>query len=290
MLGQFHSLQAQQPFTYTGYMENLTPLNPAYSLLHPTGGFDLAARKQWVGVEGAPSTLLADAWLPLGSDRKTTAGLVLLHDDVAVEHPTAVDAVLANTVQISAVDYIGVSINAGFRRYVTEFASLDPDDMALNEDIRENVVNAGFGVMVYGKNEDDEIKYYAGLSVPRVSLRTLGGGSVNGKRHLKDQFYIAGGFYKNLTDDIKIKPAVLISHSSNLPLQADFSTMVYLKDKLGLGFNYRSNNEAAGVFSVMVKENFRIGYSYQLGFGAGRIGNFGNDTHEIGLSLKINDY
>src|SRR5690606_35281129 len=162
-------IKAQQPYTYTQYMENLTPLNPAYSLLNPQGAVDLVVRKQWFGVKGAPSTLIADAYLPVGADEKTTAGLIVMHDNIAVENQSEADAFLAKAVQISAVDYLAVSINAGVRRYTTDFASLDPDDPALTDDIRETAFNAGFGIMAYGRDADGEIKYYAGLSAPRVS-------------------------------------------------------------------------------------------------------------------------
>jgi hypothetical protein len=47
--------QAQnQSFSFTQYMDNLTPLNPAYSLLDKANPVNTMARKQWVGINGAP--------------------------------------------------------------------------------------------------------------------------------------------------------------------------------------------------------------------------------------------
>src|ERR1700733_7097494 len=57
----------QAAFTYTQYMDNLTPVNPAYSLLDKAGSISTLARKQWVGIDGAPTTYLINADVPFES-------------------------------------------------------------------------------------------------------------------------------------------------------------------------------------------------------------------------------
>lgn len=277
---------AQQSFTYNQYMENLTPFNSAYSLTHPQGRFDFVARKQWVGIKGAPSTLMLDGYLPLGDNGTSTAGVMIMHDNVAVETQTEINGFVAKSVQISPVDYLSLSLNLGARRYVTDFAGLDPEDTALMNDIREVVPNVGFSVMLYAKDEDEKTKYYFGLSAPRLNIRTLGGGGA--RTYLKNQFYITGAIYRQVAEGIKIKPAVLISHSDNVPLQGDFSATVYLQERMGVGLNYRTNREVSGLFTIHFNR-IQVGYSYQLGFGAARVGSIGNDTHEIGVSYRLGD-
>lgn len=286
LAGSFFGAAAQQSFTYNQYMENLVPFNSAYSLTNPQGRFDFVARKQWVGIKGAPSTLMLDGYLPLGENGTATAGVMVMHDNVAVETQTEINGFVAKSVQISPVDYLALSLNLGARRYVTDFAGLDPDDPALATDIREIVPNVGFSVMLYAKDENQKSKYYFGVSVPRLNVRSLGGGGA--RTYLKNQFYITGGIYRQITEGIKIKPAVLISHSDNVPLQGDFSATVYLQEKLGVGLNYRTNREVSGLFTIHFNR-IQVGYSYQLGFGAARVGSIGNDTHEIGVSYRLGD-
>ncbi|WP_423149067.1 PorP/SprF family type IX secretion system membrane protein [Rubrolithibacter danxiaensis] len=283
-------LKAQQSFTYTQYMDNLTPVNPAFSLLNPLGSLDLIARKQWVGIKGSPSTLLLDAYMPVGTDEKTMIGAIILQDNLAVETQSEFNAFIARSVQISATDFLALSLNFGARRYVSDFSSLDADDSALKGDIREIAANLGFGIMAFGKDDNGETKYFAGLSAPRLSIRTLGLGGSAEKQNLKDQFYITAGFFKNITDGIRFKPAVLVSHAPNVPLQADISGTFYLQNKFGVGLNYRSNNELGGIFSVNVGERLHFGYSYQMVLSSARIGSFGNDTHEIAFSYKLKTY
>src|SRR3569833_2672104 len=66
-----------QQFTFTQYMDNLTPLNPAYSLLDQAGSVNTMARKQWVGIDGAPTTFLINANIPVPSI-EGAAGLVVI--------------------------------------------------------------------------------------------------------------------------------------------------------------------------------------------------------------------
>src|SRR5271165_629467 len=81
-------------FGYTQYMDNLTPLNPAYSLLDKAGSISTLARKQWVGVDGAPTTFLINGNLPLESINGS-AGLIVFNDQFAIERETEVNAYFA---------------------------------------------------------------------------------------------------------------------------------------------------------------------------------------------------
>lgn len=55
----FYNTKAHQAFTYTQFANNLIPVNTAYSLVQPGGSANLLMRKQWVGIKGSPSTLIA---------------------------------------------------------------------------------------------------------------------------------------------------------------------------------------------------------------------------------------
>src|SRR5471030_1870392 len=118
---------AQQFFSYSQYMNNLTPLNPAYSLLDNNGSINALVRKQWVGIPGAPTTYIFNANLPLESIG-ASAGLIAMDDQFAVEHLTEINAYFAKSVRLTENDYLSVSINAGLMRYMANYSSLDPSD------------------------------------------------------------------------------------------------------------------------------------------------------------------
>lgn len=275
------TLTAQQPFTYTQYMDNLTPYNTAYSLLNASASINALGRRQWVGIEGAPSTFLFSGSMPV-ERIDATAGLIVVQDKFAAENLTEVSAFIAKAVRLTENDYLSASFNAGFRNYTAGYSDLDPMDPKFSDDIRETIGTVGLSIMLY--NTD---KYYIGASLPRLSIRSLGRASEEDNRYLRNSYYFSGGYLQSLGKNVKVKPALLISYIRDLPVLGDFSATFFLKDQVGLGINYRTTNEVAGILSYLFENNVRAGYSYQVGMGTEQIGNAGNGTHEFTLGYRF---
>lgn len=271
--------RAQQSASYTQYMDNLTPLNPAASLLDKAASVSTLVRNQYVGVQGAPNTFIFNANMPL-ENINGAAGLVINNDNFAVEHQFEINAYFAKAVQLGENSFLSVAIDAGLRNYIADYSSLAPEDPAFRNDIRETKPNIGFGVL-YFSNE-----YYIGVSVPQLTFRDLGDGSLLNNDYFRNHYYFSGGIIENLGDDVKIKPATIVSYVRGVPLIADISTTFYFKEVLGLGVNYRTNNEMAGIVSYNLGQ-FHIGYSYQFGLTSSNIGGLNNATHEITLSYRF---
>lgn len=269
----------QQAFSYTQYMDNLTPLNPAYSLLDKSGSINTLARKQWIGIDGAPTTFLFNGNIPLESINGS-AGLILFNDQFAVEHQTEVNAYFAKGIQLGEKDYLGVSINAGLRNYVAGYSTLDPSDPAFRNDVRETKPNIGFGIMYYTD------WYYIGVSVPELTINSLGTASVQDNTNFRNHYYFSGALITNVNDDVEFKPATLISYANGVPLIADISGTFYMKQVFGIGLNYRTNNEMAGIITLNINA-FHVGYSYQFGTTSNNLGGYNNATHEISLSYRF---
>ncbi|OOQ59064.1 PorP/SprF family type IX secretion system membrane protein [Mucilaginibacter pedocola] len=273
------SAMAQQNlFSYNQYADNLTPVNPAYSLLDKAGNVNILGRRQFVGIDGAPTSLLMSASFPL-ENIGASAGLFLVNDKFAVENQTEVNGFFAKSIQLASSSYLSVSLNAGIRSYVANYSILDPSDPQFSQDVRETKPNIGFGVMFYGDN------YYIGVSVPELSFRNLGTASVQQANYLRSHYYFSGGVLLKLNEDVHLKPASLVSYLQGSPVVADFSGTVILKEQLGLGLNYRTNKQVAGIISVNAN-SFKVGYSYQFGTSSSNLGGYNNATHEVSISYR----
>ena len=269
----------QQGLTYTQYMDNLTPLNPAYSLLDKAGSVSTLARKQWIGIPGAPTTFLATLNLPF-EDINASAGLIVLNDQFAIENQTEANAYFAKGIQLGQNDFLAVSLNAGVRDYVANYAQLDPNDPQFRNDIRSIKPNIGFGVMYYSDT------YYIGISVPELTITSLGTASQQSGINFDNHYYIAGGLLTDLDEDIKFKPAALVAYTKGIPVTADFSGTIILKEQLGIGVDYRTTKQAAGILTINV-DNFHIGYSYQFNTASQDLGGINIPTHEVTLSYRF---
>src|SRR5690606_10356020 len=130
---------------------------------------------------------------------------------------------------------------------------------AFREDIRESTALLGFGVLLYRPEV-----YYAGISMPRLALNKLGsGGDVNRQYNFRTQYHAMGAVVIGLDESFDLKPAVLVSYVSGLPLRGDLSAMGYVAKTFGLGLNVRSSGDLGGMLEVNIGAA-KIGYSYQF--------------------------
>src|SRR5690606_7961409 len=130
------TLHAQQPLTHTQYGQLRTVLNPAASLMHMGGEVSVIGRRQWVGLDGAPTVFWGSGHMGFESFG-ATAGITVRHESMAVEKLTEASAFFAKSVRISETEYLGLSLNAGFSYMDGRFSQLDPMDPAFREDVRE---------------------------------------------------------------------------------------------------------------------------------------------------------
>ena len=248
--------KAQDFFNYIQSTNNLTPLNSAYSLTENNGSVNALLRKQIVGVPGSPSTFIFNASVPI-EGMKAATGVIAMDDEVAVEHLTELNIFFAKSVQLTQNKFLGVSMNAGIRKYLANYSSLDANDPLFTNDVRQTQPNLGFGVMLYS---DD---YYLGISVPELTIKALGSASIDNVNYLKTHYNMSAAYLINTSESVIFKPAALITYSAGTPVLADLLSSIFFKKTIGFGLDLRTNKQVAGVLSLCLN-NMQIGYSYQF--------------------------
>lgn len=271
---------AQQPLTPTQHGQMRTLLNPAASLIHQAGEITTVGRRQWVGVEGAPTVLWGSGYVGF-ENMGATAGLIVRHEQLGPEKLTETSAYFAKSVRISEHEYLGLSLNAGISHLAGNFAHLDSNDPAFRDDVRETDAQVGFGLMLYRPD-----RYYVGLSLPRLMLGNLGVSSEN-RYNFRNQYHLIAGALFHLGGEFHLKPALLVTYAESLRPQAELAAMVFANRVFGLGVNVRSYGELAGLLQF----NFGglgLGYGYQFNPKNEAMNQrIENTTHEIGLSYRF---
>jgi len=271
---------AQQPLTHTQHGKLRTVINPAASLIHLDGEVSVIGRRQWVGIEGAPTVFWGSGHI--GFDGiGATAGLNIRHESLAVEKLTEASAYFAKSVRISESEYVGLSLNAGFSYLDGRFSQLDPMDPAFREDVRETDALVGFGVMLYRPE-----RYYVGLSLPRLMLGNLGL-TGDSRYQFTNIYHLTAGALFHLGTDFQFRPSLLVTYAESLRPQAEASAMFFVKEVFGIGANVRTYGEIAGMAQFNFS-GFGLGYSYQFNPGNQPLNQrINNTTHEIGLSYRF---
>ena len=270
----------QQALTHTQHGELRTVVNPAASLMNQKGEVSIIGRRQWVGVDGAPTVFWGSGHVGFESFG-ATAGLNIRHESLAVEKLTEASAFFAKSVRISETEYVGLSLNAGVSYLDGRFSQLDPMDPAFREDVRETDALIGFGVMLYRPD-----RYYVGLSLPRLMLGSLGV-TTDSRFNFRNVYHLTAGALFSMGTDFHLRPSVLVTYAENLRPQAEASALVFIKEVFGIGMNVRSYGELAGMAQFNFG-GFGLGYSYQFNPGNEPLNRrIGNTTHEIGLRYRF---
>jgi type IX secretion system PorP/SprF family membrane protein len=253
-------LFAQQNSLFSQYMFNGLAINPGYAGSHDVLSLTASARKQWVGVEGAPSTMTFSAHTPLNNE-KVSVGLLFYGDKVGIFTQQSLNTIYAYKIKVNSNANLSFGLQAGINNYVaryTQLTSKDPNDPALSkDDVSGFAPSFGSGVYYYTE------KFYAGISSPFL-INNLIGKQVYNNFKIRSTYFLTAGRVFFISDDVKLKPSVLIKYVYGAPLQADINANVLLKNVLWVGASLRNFSSANFLTQFNISAQLKMGYSYDL--------------------------
>lgn len=259
---------AQHNSGYSQYMFNGLLINPAYAGSQDALNITALYRKQWTGFDNAPNTLSFTAHTPL-KNKKVNLGLIVTSDRFGITEQLKASLIYAYRIKLGkgglsfgllgGVDSYRISWNK-----VKTTESSDPSFLAGTE--KRIYPEAGFGIYYASK------KLYAGLSAPTIYSQSF---------HLQRTVMFNAGGLINVSENVKIKPAVLVKYLLNSPVDANVSSTFYWKDVVGLGVGYTYNTSLIALIDLKINEQFRAGYSYD--YATTTLNNYSSGSHEIML-------
>ena len=248
---------AQQDPQYTQYMYNMNVVNPAYAGNKETLSLTALYRKQWSGFEGAPETITFSGHSPIND--KMGLGLSVIKDENGPISETNAYIDYSYTLQVSDALKLALGIKAGATFHdvgLTDLELQDPNDPFFSENINNTYPNVGAGAFLYADN------FYLGLSVPNllnsVHLDTndLKFGSET------NHFFATAGYVFQVSDNLKLKPSVMVKSAFDAPLSYDGNLNALLYEKFEIGASYRLDDSFSGLVGFQATEYLRIGYAY----------------------------
>lgn len=276
---------AQQDPMVSQYMFNGLYLNPAYAGSHKYWTSTFSFRKQWVGFEGSPQTVIGAIDGPLAG-QKMGLGLIYFNDQIGVTKQNSILANYAYRIRVSENGRLALGISAGISQFSAELTSLtiwDTDDQVFMNNVSSKILpRFGFGIYYTDKN------WYAGFSIPTLIAYEKGRDfslNLNKSSFLNRHYLLTGGYIFKVSENVKLKPSVLLKYLPHAPLQADINLGVLIKDMFWIGGSFRSGD--AGVILLEYQSNnyFRIGYAYDLTFSELRRHSSG--SHEIMIGIDF---
>lgn len=278
-------VQAQQEPQYTQYMYNTQVINPAYAGSRGSLSVLGLYRTQWVGLDGAPQTANFSLNSPVGL-QGIGLGLGVLHDEIGPQTASQVTADISYTIQLNDNDLkLAFGIKAGMNMMDINGEKLNwynPNDPTYNFIVRHKtkpVIGAGF--FLYDEN------WYVGLSSPNFLSTEYYDDTKVSVYNAHTHFYLSGGYVFQVSENLKLKPSVILKTIIGAPMSADVSLNAMFSEifTLGAGYRFESNASFSALAGVQITNQLLIGYAYDLQTGA--LQHYNSGSHEIFLRFEL---
>lgn len=262
-------------------MFNGLALNPAYAGSLNILSASFLHRKQWINVDGAPTSNVFTAHSSFYGNQ-IGLGLQATLDKIGIHEETAFYVSGAYKIKTSA-GILALGLSGGFdnrRSNFTELNVLNEDDQLLSGTPTRFTPN--FGTGIYFANP----VMYVGVSVPYILENTLFTveGTVTEAKESR-YYYATGGFVFTINQNIKFSPSTLIRYQEQSRLGWDLNGTIIFDGIAYAGVSYRSGDALVFLTQLILNDNFRIGYSYDTT--TSPLDDVSRGTHEIMLNYRV---
>jgi type IX secretion system PorP/SprF family membrane protein len=307
----------QQPY-YTQYILNNFILNPALAGIENYWDCKVSYRNQWIGLNGAPTTLYLTINTPLGKtayDYETpnsvpdlqaknlgakqflmeyTAppahsgiGFTILNDKTGPLSRIAAYGSYAYHIPVGHKTSLSFGLSLGVQEVnvdvnAVDFGQANPVDPAVLGSGYLNKLEPDVNAGLWLSNKN----FFVGLSAQQIvpvpinsSNGTTSTGVVLLTGKLIPHSFLTAGYKIAISDNVNILPSVMFSYVQPLPLGVDVNAKIQYQDLLWLGFSYRYHEGFAAMFGLNISSTINLGYSYD--YTTTPLNTVSNGTHEI---------
>lgn len=277
----------QQDAMYSQYMFNPFAVNPAYAGSRSSLSGVILGRKQWAGIDGAPTTATFAVHSPF-KGKNFALGFNAIVDRIGPSTNTGALATYAYHLKLGP-GKLSLGLRGGmYSNRLDKSVLIFDDGTDVNNTggfLQKIVPTFDFGGYYYTE------KFYAGLSSNHILTSgttdidsiVSNGSSVFSTfdRH----FMFATGYAFAINPDVVLKPSLLVKYVNGAPVNVDVNMSVLLKKVFWLGLSVRSSKDIVAVLEYNFSNFMRIGYSYDFSFGPVRT--YTTGSHEIFLGFDI---
>ncbi|MFZ1705605.1 MAG: type IX secretion system membrane protein PorP/SprF [Saprospiraceae bacterium] len=281
-LGLFflNNVYAQQDPHFTKFMfRNQSLYNPAVTGRLADYHASLVYRLQWIGIEGAPSTMAGNFEKSL-DEGKAGLGFNFYYDKIGFDQNMALQVNYAYRVIMGDKSVLSMGIKGGTNLINADFSNAVTPELVDPLHTRNNIwiPRVGLGIMYNTKD------FYISFSVPSlmayvpkndVQIMDKGG-------FFSHHFFSSMGYVIRLKDDeFQIKPFVFAKYHPSAPLQVDIGLQLWYKNVFSVGGSYRTGDALAAMVEIPVLEGLHMSYAYDYTNSLFR--KIGSGAHEIVL-------
>lgn len=278
---------AQQDPQFTFNRATMLTVNPGYAGNDGMINGIILNRYQWVGIEGAPQTLVFSAegatelfglnsgiGINIISDKLGFQKNISVGFDYAFRKKTG----LGNLGIGASLGFYNMSVNGkwyipededGYQGTVGDLPQAESSQLAFD---------MGVG-MVLSSN-----KYFVGASVTHVNQASITLGEAT-HTYLARHYYLSGGYNISLSDPLfEIQPSVYLK-TDMVAYQMDITMDLVYKKRFSAALNYRINDAIGILLGFELNNGLKIGYAYDVMTSA--LAAYGSGSHEFYVAYSL---
>ena len=279
LLGIVGSVSAQQDPMFTQYMHNPVSINPAYAGSRGTLNVVMMHRQQWVGMEGAPKTMIISINSPFVK-YNMGIGLSLIYDQIEPTRQVGLYGDYAYHLKLTNKVKLAFGLKGGFNMYDVNTLNLRGSQYEDNLKVEKMYLpNFGLGSYLYSN------RFYLGLSIPKLLQNSLSNNTNTLINKEERHYFFSGGLVADISENVRFKPSFTFRMVNGAPLSSEFSSAILLHDRLWLGGMYRFAEALGAMVKFDITNQLNIGYAYD--YTLSRLGNYNQGTHEVYISYDI---
>lgn len=276
------SVGAQPLPIYSQYMFNMLNINPAYAGNRDVGNLSVILRKQWVGFAGGPSSG-AFSYDQRVADKNFSFGGQMYFDNIGIEKTSGVQGFYSYSAPFENAT-LSLGLSLGILNYNTNYSLTNPftaGDPSLQSGVNGILPTAGVGALLASE------RWYVGLSTPalmKTKINSVGQALIK-QAGADGSFFLTTGYIFPVSDQVVVKPSVMLKSVSSAPIQPDFNMNVWFGDVLSLGASYRIKDAVVGLVELQLAPQMRLGYSYDHDIS--NLGKYNQGSHEFLMRFEF---
>ena len=273
---------AQEAPLYNQYFTNPYLYNPAFA---GTDGYPvlfLTHRRQWAGIEGAPTLYSLSIHSPVS---KTIAlGAHVRTESRGILRSSLALASVAYVANFGDKHFLRMGLSAGVSHHTADFsqATEAQQPFLANWADRAMRAEAAFGINYHLKN------FNLGLALPHLTRQTVLGSEAQSLLSFSplDQWVATTSYYVELSPEkIALEPMLVVQKVGEEKVRLEGGAVLYLNKALWFGGTYRYQYGMTALAGINIKEGLSFGYAYEVA--THLTGNLLLNSHELQLKIKL---
>ena len=306
-------VSAQQLGQFSQYVQNQMLLNPAATGIFDYTDINLSMRRQWTGIDNAPSTMYASVNARLGGGGKTPNYGPMLR--ISTGKPMSVEPRATRGVYHGLGGYLmndeygafrnlsgklsyALHLPLGEKFHVSLGAGLGVSNLAFDQtkvqltESADNTYNnfiangtsgtffdANAGVYLYSE------KFFLGYSTNQLFGDQISFGDKLGSADLQIHHFATLGYTIAAGENLTFTPSAMFKLMSPTPGTIDVNLKAEYRERFWAGVSYRHNDAIVPMIGFNINNTYKFGYSYDLT--TSNLGNYNNGSHEVLLGIML---